>query len=86
MGHFVAVLCLGLQSEPRISQVDSLRWLVEDHTVDCQILVIPFEPLMVLSQPAQIGLYDASNLVLLEGLLVEPSFDDFLFESVVILP
>ena len=85
MCHFVTVLGLRLMSQPRIPQIYFLGWLVYDQTRQGQLLIRPLESIVVLSQPAEIGLDNRPYLTLTERLLVESAFIKFVFECVVIL-
>ena len=50
------------------------------------MVVVALETVVVLPQPAKIGLYNLSDLVLPERLLVEPPLGNFFLKRITILP
>lgn len=66
--------------------MDPFTCNIDDHGVQCHLLVLPLETLAVLPQPTQIRLHDLHQLVLAKAPLVEPALHALLLERVAVLP
>ena len=82
----MAVFCFGLEAKPGIPEVDFVGGYIDDEAAEREFLIIPLEAVGVLPESAEIGFNDVSDLLFGEGLLIESSFGDLVFESVVVLP
>lgn len=79
----ISCLCA---SQPWVFEPNTLGFLVDHHAIERKIAVISLKAVVVLPQPAEIGLDDLLNLLLLEVSAVKSPLHVLLPESVVVLP
>lgn len=71
--------------QPWIFEPNPLGFLVDHHAIERKITVISLKAVVVLPQPAEVGLDDLLYLLFLEVSTVESSLHVFLPEGVVVL-